>query len=154
TEAQIDEALRQDPRNPWALFALAGTMVAKRRWDDAQQYVEQALALRPDEPRFVEGLGKILFLVDVKKADEPRWDRLDALRSRLVAPGASASALNDVAWNAAIRGRPDDGLELSRRSLAADPSCAHCYDTLAALLYEKGDVEAAIATQTLAVNLA
>jgi tetratricopeptide (TPR) repeat protein len=149
----VQEALAREPNNPDALFMRAYLHLHANRFDEAEADARRAMELRPNDPRYVEGLA-LIYRDVVDQKGVRRWeDRLDALLPRLTAPTASPNALNTFAWIAAQRGRPAEGLEPSKRSIRADPGCSACYDTLAALLYLSNDIEAAIGAQQLAMNL-
>jgi tetratricopeptide (TPR) repeat protein len=148
----VEEALAREPNNAAAIFARARVHLGAGRLADAEVDARRAMQLQPDELRYVEGLVAIYQAMDRKSAS-PSWERLEPLLAKLSSPAASSSALNTFAWIAALRGRPDQGLEASKRSIQKDPACWACYDTLAALLYQKDDVEAALGAQQLAANL-
>lgn len=152
--ADIAEAELRAPGDALVAFARGGVRLQAGLLDLAIADVEKAIALRPGETRFLEGLLSIRYRQDLR-ASPPRWDRVEALAARLrAAPDASYRALNSVAWLSALRATPDDALEISKRSIRREPGCFACYDTLAALLYQSGDLEGALGSQQRALSLA
>jgi tetratricopeptide (TPR) repeat protein len=152
--ADIDEAVRSAPNDPQVIFARAGLKLAAGRLDEAAADIERALAARPGETRFLEGMLSLRYRQDLETA-QPRWDRVEELAAQVRARrDASWNALNTAAWISALRSRPAEGLPLAIESIERQPGCGHCYDTLAALLYQKGDLEGALGSQQRATSLA
>ena len=151
----VEQALKSAPNDPEALFARARLELMSGQPEAAEADARRAMQLRPDEIRYVEGLVLIYTRLPPKdgEAQADAQKRLEELLPRLTSPNASPSALNTFAWIAAKRGRPEEGIGPSMRSVQNDPGCWECYDTLAALLYQKNDIEAAIGAQQLAMNL-
>jgi hypothetical protein len=71
----------------------------------------------------------------------------------LVQVSQTAAELHQIAWYFALRHNSVTGLGFVRRSLAADPGCAACMDTLALLLFHAGRPAEALATQVRAMNM-
>jgi tetratricopeptide (TPR) repeat protein len=154
-EADVRAALASAPNDPEVWFARAANSLFTGRITASVADIERALAARPEETRFLEGLFFLRYLEDVRLTQPPRWDRVEALAARLRrAPQAAWPTLNAAAWLYALREQPDAGLEMSKESIRREPGCSECYDTLAALLYQSGDIEAALGSQQRALGLA
>jgi tetratricopeptide (TPR) repeat protein len=151
--ADIREATVTAPDNPDVIFARAGLSLTAGRVEEAAADIERAIAARPGETRFLEGMFSVRYRQDLE-TPQRRWDRVEALAARVRARSdASSNALNGVAWLAALRGRPEEGLPIAIESIERQPGCGHCYDTLGALLYQKGDLEGALGSQQRATSL-
>ncbi|MEJ7730584.1 MAG: hypothetical protein WKG00_15355 [Polyangiaceae bacterium] len=154
-QADVEAALATAPSDPEVWFARAAVSLSSRRIPESVADIERAMEARPEETRFLEGLFFVRYMEDLKRTQPPRWDRVEALAARLRrAPQATWLALNAAAWLYAVREQPDAGLEMSKESIRREPGCGECYDTLAALLYQKGDIEAALGSQQRALSLA
>jgi len=151
-EADVEEALRREPDNPEAIFARALLHLKARRLVEAEADARRALELRPEELRYVEGLVHIS-TAGRSLQDWKLWKKLEPLLERLGDPSATASALNMSARLSIVRRRPDEGLAAAKLAIQKDPACWECYETLAGLLYEKQDFDAALGAMQLAVNL-
>jgi len=154
-EADVVAARATAPNDPEVWFARAAVSLSARRIPESVADIERAMEARPEEARFLEGLFLVRYVEDVRRTQPPRWDRVEALAARVRrAPQASWLALNEAAWLYALREQPDSGLEMSKESIRREPGCSECYDTLAALLYQKGEIEAALGSQQRALSLA
>jgi hypothetical protein len=78
---------------------------------------------------------------------------LEPIAKGLVARAQQPYDLNAAAWYYAMARQADTGLPLAIRSVQRDPGCADCWDTLALLYFQKGDVARARLAQERAVNM-
>ncbi len=165
----------------WELSARAASLSSLDRLDEALACYEQALALRPDEPRLLSARGNVL----------RRLGRLDAAHASLdraleLAPGRDDAWLNkglacvdagreeealrcfdeavarnprsNDAWTAKgvmlwRVGRHAEAITAFDAALAADPRDARAWSNKAGLLMEAGRLEDALASSAQALGL-
>lgn len=110
------------------------------------------------EPRDHRGWSALVALqlpdvTGLEPTAPPELGSLAADVEQLVRVGRSASDLNLIGWYCALGHQTKRGLGFARRAIAAQRSCASCWDTLALLLYQDGQPELAHAVQTRAIAM-
>jgi hypothetical protein len=141
TAAQIDT-----PGDPEVLYwgvrlALSGGA----KGVDAERTLRLALQKSPREPRY--WLALLDLRVDLAANGRETttvapeaYAPLDDDAHQLARVAHSAQALNMLGWYFALRQQPEVGLPFAMRSVQADPTCGACFDTLALLSYQHGDL--------------
>ncbi len=71
----------------------------------------------------------------------------------LVRHADTSTSLNEIGWYYALRRVARTGLAFGFRAVRMNPTCGECYDTLALLLYENGNLSYAVEAQERAVTL-
>ena len=114
----------------------------------ARQAVEQALALSPNLAPAHTQMGRLKQQVDLD------WAGADASFHRAMAlePGNS-EGMRMAAGSAALLGRFDEALQLSRRSAGLDPLNAESWECLAEIEYLMGQMEHAAADARKAMDM-
>lgn len=153
--ADLDAAIRIDPRKVSARVSMAQLDEAEGRADEAEKHLKDALAASPDDPAATYALFRLLFrrALATSGGGDGRWERPDALLPKVLAMATSSRVQNGAARYLAARRRADEGLTLAVRAVRGDPSCWQCFDTLASLLAQKGAYEKAKEAQSVAVSL-
>ena len=80
-------------------------------------------------------------------------EELESIAKGVVDHAQRPSDLNLAAWYYAMARQADTGLPLAIQSVQGDPGCAGCWDTLALLYFQKGDVARALLAQERAANM-
>ena len=115
----LEEDLRQiieiDPDNADALNALGYTLTDKTdRHEEAKALIERALALRPDEPAFIDSMGWVLYrLGNLDEAETYLRRALDLFKNDEV-----AAHLGEVLW---MLGRELEAREVWQEALELAP---------------------------------
>lgn len=153
-KTDLDAALASEPASSEVHFLRGLFAGRQRKVEEAERELGQAVAARPEDPRYLLALASVTErgLPASRVPPEPA-KRLAALMDRLSKVAKTATEINFVAWYHAEMGRPDDGLALAERSIKADPTCWECLDTYALLLSEKGRFDDAVTVQQRAVDL-
>jgi len=114
-ESDLRHILAQDPEHADALNALGYTLADRTdRLAEAKELIEQALALKPDEPAIMDSMGWVLYRMGDPQAAEPYLRQaLD-----LVFDPEIAAHLGEVLW---ALGRKDEARAIWDRALEADP---------------------------------
>ncbi|HYO46164.1 MAG TPA: adenylate/guanylate cyclase domain-containing protein [Gemmatimonadota bacterium] len=90
----IRRASETDPRNPEVLSVLGENLASVRRFEEAEEVLDQAIALNPDEP----GLRLGMWQVSQLRGDLARARRLIADLGAKYPPEARALAAAEQAW--------------------------------------------------------
>jgi protein involved in temperature-dependent protein secretion len=151
--ADLDAAIRLDPRKASARIWMAQLSEVEGEIDAAESHLNNALAAAPGDPSATYALFRLLVRQASQGQGEGRWSRTDALLPKVLAIATSSRVQNGAARYFAIRQRADEGLPLALRAVRGDPSCWQCFDTLALLLAQKGAFEKAKEAQSVAVSL-
>jgi hypothetical protein len=152
---ELDAARDLHPDDPEVHFLRGLVMIGEyHNFEQAELELRAAVTARPKETRFWLGLvharmARATELGALAQKLEPLEDDVRNLARR----ARSASALNSVGWYYALRETPAVGMPFALRAVAADASCAECFDTLALLQSESGMVNEAIASQQRACDL-
>lgn len=114
-ESDLRHILAQDPEHADALNALGYTLADRTdRLAEAKDLIEQALALKPDEPAIMDSMGWVLYRMGDPQAAEPYLRQaLD-----LVFDPEIAAHLGEVLW---ALDRRDEARAIWDRALEADP---------------------------------
>ncbi|TPV94985.1 MAG: tetratricopeptide repeat protein [Myxococcales bacterium FL481] len=148
--SDLHRAVEQAPRHADAHHWLGVIQVQRGQTELGREYLRQALAIAPDEPRYLNGLAWTYGLESETLAgDEPE---LVDVMSRLQRQAATPAQFDTVAWYLAGRGRIAEAAAAAREAIALDPNCWRCLDTYARILYSAGAVETAEMSQRTAVN--
>jgi tetratricopeptide (TPR) repeat protein len=152
--AEIATALRLDPDSPSALRTRAHLLESEGSFDAAERDLEQARALRPEDPLVLFDLFRLEAVRASAKGAPPVFrERAEALVPKLLPVASSAYANNLLALNLARWGRKEEAMPLVLRAIERDRSCWRCYETLAGLLVDRGDIKDAVKVQALALDL-
>jgi hypothetical protein len=159
--AQLELARQEDPSWKGWLFWRAilelrhGARLRERV--DSEAMLRSSLTQTPDDER---ALRALVFAASMRLGGSdlgldggPR-SGLEAFEgdvSSLARVATGAASFNTVAWYYALRRAPAEGLPFAEKAVAADPGCASCWDTLAALHFQGGDAARALATQQRAM---
>jgi len=149
--ANLDEALIRSPSSPEAHFWRGLFEMEEDRLNEALPHLSAALAVKPNEPRYLLANAKLYR--KLPRSDE-RSTRLEDLVGRLSKVATSASALHFVGkhyWNA---GHMTEAIPFMRRAIQKDPGCWSCLNTYASMLFERGLIQDAYEVQTSAVHTA
>ena len=122
----------------------AGFALPAEGYPRARAAAQRALALAPDLVEGLVALGQVL------ASDDLDWKGADATFRKAIelAPG-NAAGLHSASWLAAVYGRIDEAIALSRRIVALDPLAVNGHVRLARLLADSGaydEAEAELAT--------
>lgn len=117
-EADLRLLLAETPQNAMLLNALGYTLADRTtRYAEAQQLIEQAAALSPDDPAIIDSMGWVLYRLG--RIDEAiPWLR----RAYGLSPdGEIAAHLGEVLW---VSGKQREARDLWKRALVRDPEHA------------------------------
>ncbi len=128
--------------------------------DTAERLLRRYVKRRPDDGRAWLALVKVGFARVVPKGHQvvnapalPGLDRLADDIASLVRVARTAEQLNVIGWYYALKNRPRTGLNFAVRALRKQPRCAGCMDTLALLLFQRGDAKQAVDVMRRAIGL-
>lgn len=109
-EADLNKILQQDPNDAAALNALGYTLVEKTtRYEEAERYLKQALALQPEEAVIIDSYGWLKF----KQGDlQAALKYLQQAREKMTGENEITVHLAEVLW--------DLGQKLEARKLIED----------------------------------
>lgn len=114
-EQDLHLILKEDPENGHALNALGYTLADRtHRYQEALDYLKQAIALLPDDPAVLDSMGWVNYRLGNYK------ESLDYLRRayELNTDSEIAAHLTEVLW---VSGHKDEALDIWRRALEKDP---------------------------------
>lgn len=120
------------PKSQAAFAIQAGSLLALKRYRDAEALARERLAADGDDEAAIEMLSQALIAQD--RVAEAR----DFLRARIKSGKAKAGDLNNFAWNALLTGVDDEALDAARRAAATSPNSYPILHTLACLYAEVG----------------
>ena|GEM_PF-4701756 len=126
----------------------------------AERLLHSYVRRRPDDARgrlaIVEvGLRRLLpkHHLGTEATPPPGLDKLQTDVAQLARLAHTAAELDAVARYYALRRQPRVGLSFARRALRADSRCSQCMDTLALLLYQRGDATGAVTAMQRAIHM-
>ena len=94
-ERDLKEVIRLDPDNADAMNALGYTLADQTdRFDEALDLISQALAIKPDEPAFIDSMGWVLYRLNRLEEALPYLERALALFPN----DEVAAHLGEVLW--------------------------------------------------------
>jgi serine/threonine-protein kinase len=127
-----EHALKLDPLNLFALSGRIGILIRMQRFDDAQRYIDSALAVYPRERRLIDQGGTLRYRQGDYRGAEQQFRR-----SIEVEPDAVTAYAN---LNAALlrQGRMDEALQVLQQGLQIRPS-GQLYTNLGTALFQRGD---------------
>jgi tetratricopeptide (TPR) repeat protein len=141
----------------WTIQHYHALRAAKAR-DDMNEAVEHAMEIarrKPDESNFAIEAVPVL-----KSHGHPAEVRVlfdaayQAAKRKLAEAPADPQRLNEVAWLCAVCDEHlDEAQALAERAIAAAPADANLIDTLAEILFHRGDVAGAIKQERCAVEM-
>jgi tetratricopeptide (TPR) repeat protein len=137
--AEFDRALQLDPKNVEAYVQLAALHESKKETDEAIATYQKALALRPNFAPFVTMIGNLYL-------EKGELDTARQYFSRaLEADPHFAVASANMAWVDAQQNKDlDVALGLAQSAKSQMPEVASVSDTLAWVMYKKGNYSGAI----------
>jgi tetratricopeptide (TPR) repeat protein len=132
----LEEALSHDPKSPEVRFRRGIFLLRQHKLDAAAGELDRALAVHPDEPRYLFARLAWYHEAQARHGSTPERDPdvPQYLVDRLARVARSAAQLNAAGAYTVTRGRTDDGLRLIDRAIAADPLCWRCPLTRAGVL--------------------
>lgn len=145
--AWVAEPTSPEPRYYRGLFEVAQNDLAA-----AKRELAAALAVAPNEPRYLLGLLRLLLKESGAGSSPDKVREVATVAARLGRTARTATELNDAADTLNHLGRPDAGLSLAERAVKLDPYNANILDTYANSLFDLGRVAEAIDVQTAAVS--
>lgn len=123
-ESDLRHILAQEPEHADALNALGYTLADRTdRLEEARELIEQAYALKPDEPAIKDSMGWVLYRLGDPAAAEPY---LQAALEQAADPEIAAH-LGEVLW---ALGRKEEAAEVWDRALEAAPEHEYLLKTL------------------------
>jgi tetratricopeptide (TPR) repeat protein len=135
----LDEAVRQDPGNWKALFALAQIHGDAERWQPALENYQRVLAMRPVHSAALAGAAEAYaHLNDPRQAES-------SFRRSLESDPNNADAANQLGLLLARQDRTAEAKQWFERSIAADPAHIGAINNLAVLFTRLGQTDDAIA---------
>src|SRR5262249_8276865 len=150
---QLAAARRSRPSDPSVLFWAANF---ERAFGSRAEATRLCAVAAHEQPNQISNwlLLAELEAEELKSARAPSAgvDSPESIR-QLMRLAQSPRPLNAIAWYFAVAKQPEQGLPFGLRAVALAPACASCQDTLAALLFQKGEVREAIYRQRLAVEV-
>jgi hypothetical protein len=117
----------------------------------AEPEMRAAVTAQPKEGRY--WLGLVFVRMAQMERTPGNLELLEDDVRNLARRGHTGGALNTVAWYYALRKMPQVGMPFAMRSVAANPTCAECFDTLALLQSESGMLAEAVTSQERACEL-
>jgi tetratricopeptide (TPR) repeat protein len=152
-EADIEAALRLAPDSPAALrtrahlFERAGSLAA------AQEALEKARALSPEDPHVLFDLFRTYAQRASLRGASPVFrERAEALAPKVFPTATSAYAQQGIAASLFAWGRRDEAMPFALRAIETNRSCWRWYDTLASLLFDRGEPANAVKAQEIALH--
>jgi hypothetical protein len=152
---ELDALAAEYPSNGQVHF-LRGLVQASlyHAFDKAERELRTAVTAQPKDARFWLGLVELrLQNEELKPPPARRLELLEEDVHNLARRAQSAGSLNEVGWYYALRNVPATGMPFAMRAVAADRTCAACFDTLALLQEESGMLDDAVASQQRACEL-
>ena len=159
--ADLNEAIRLQPTDPWTRYRLAGLLAHRGERDQARRVMEQGAALAPDNPqmRFAQGLhyestdepAQTLAAIESVPAENRDAD-MNSLRDRaqltlirqMIESGDTVQARAQLAAVRARANPADFGVQLNiayrEASLGNDQAAAEIAESLARLEPKRADV--------------
>ena len=132
-ERDLRSILARDPNNATALNALGYTLANRTaRYAEAQQLIEKALALQPNEPAILDSMGWVLFQLG---EHERSLEFLARAYARFPDPEVAAH-LGEVMW---ATGDTSGAMAVWRNAYEQDPSHQVLNDTLQRLGVDLND---------------
>lgn len=114
-EQDLVAIIKRDPKHAHALNALGYTLADRtNRFPEAREYLDRALALRPDDPFILDSMGWLMYRLG-KPDDALRYLRR-ALTQR--SDAEIAAHLGEVLW---VTGRRDEAKEIWNKALRETP---------------------------------
>jgi tetratricopeptide (TPR) repeat protein len=157
-EAQIAEAERAAPSAPEVSYRLGCLALERKHADDATKYFEAALAVAPDEPRYLFGALEAFAAEQADGSRRPATRQAQskdtAWRARLAATARTADQLSMVARILADGGEDEAALRYANAAIAADPSFYGAFASRAFVHFRKLRYADAVADQERAVGIA
>ncbi|TVS18097.1 MAG: hypothetical protein EA417_04445 [Gammaproteobacteria bacterium] len=127
-EADLRHVLAREPRNAMALNAL-GYVLADRtdRFQEAKELIEQALAMRPDEPAYIDSLG----WVEYRLGNHARALELLEQAYAAMPDHEVAAHLGEVLW---VTGDSEAAVQVWTEGLELEPDSRILAETMQRLL--------------------
>jgi tetratricopeptide (TPR) repeat protein len=155
SEAQVAEAERAAPGSAEASYVRGSLALRQSHEVEAAKHFEAALAVAPDEPRY-------LFAALTSFAEERRWhapgridkEKAEAWMARLATTARSADELSMVARLLADQGKDQEASRAADAAIAADRSDYGAFASRAFVHFRASRFAEAIADQEHAVAIA
>lgn len=120
----------------------------------AQADLDAAVATKPKEPRYLEGLAVLYRRLRANdQADKDLAMKEQAAIARLAIVAVSGTELDTLADYHERSGHLDEALGYAQRAVKADPTCWTCFRSLGEILFQKKQFADAARVQTIALSL-
>jgi len=150
----LEEADRQSPGDPEAMFWRAKVMQQFKQPAEAERLMRAALQIKPDEPRYRGVLVAAMYELAAYQRGGP--ERFAPLREPLEAFAQSAHRYRELAaaaWLYATLADLDHAVPLAARAVKENPTCIECIELLATLSIKIGKPDDAVLLQERAIAL-
>jgi tetratricopeptide (TPR) repeat protein len=149
---RVDDALAKEPDLVSALLLSADLYLSMKAISEAEAELDKAARLAPDDEA-VAAARFDFYSHPLKGNDNPpeRVEKAEEILTRWAPRAHSPALLNNLAWYMTLHHRAAQAIPLVKQSIAGDPSCGACYDTLALALFRTGDFKTAVGAQDLAL---
>ena len=136
--AEFERAIQLDPKQVQAYLGLAQIYQAENQMDTAIAQYQKALELQPKSAMLITMIGNLYLDRDLETARKYFQKALD------VDPNFTV-ALSNMAWADALEGKDlDVALSMAQKAKSQMPELASITDTLAWVMYKKGNYSGAI----------
>ncbi len=142
TRGQLDEALAEDPKQPWALRLRASA-----------ERTSVAEALRPAAAARPHDFRAWLHLAQALDESKDAQEKEDAFRRAIALAPDTASANNGLAWLLATSGRAREARPFAQRAFDLAPWDPNIVDTLAYVAFQIGQCRPALVLPRRAADL-
>jgi Tfp pilus assembly protein PilF len=151
SEAQLAEAVRSAPASPDVRYAVGVVALEEEREDVALKSFEAAMAMAPDDPRYV--YGALEAIAALQAGGRNVRAKGNELLARLAATARTADELSMVARTRADRGDDAGAVSYAERAVAADPGSYVALVTRAFVHFRAGRYTEAVRDQERALAL-
>jgi hypothetical protein len=152
--AELDRAVGLDAQGAEARRLRGVRRLLRGDVSGAEQDLRQAFAVGSGAPAYTHALALLLVF---KRESAPNPERLDdeyvRLMTKLVRTATTSTELDFVARYLLAKKNLGSALHFALRGLKADAACYRCFETLASIAEQRGDLAAAVRAQATAVNL-
>jgi formylglycine-generating enzyme required for sulfatase activity/Tfp pilus assembly protein PilF len=148
---KVDRSVLQMPR----LYQNADSALKAKEYAKAEEELKKILAIDPDNAYAHQKLGEVCEATGRAPEAAALYEkRIAAFRLQVTEDPGNANLCNAFAWFLTERHKYlDEALPLARRAVEMEPDNAACIDTLAEILFQKGQVTEAVALEKQAFEL-
>lgn len=141
----LTEALREAPGEPEPHYRRAVFFLRIKNLEGADRELTQALAKRPDDPRYL--LGRVALWtqqIGSREPTEAESSQIEGIVTHLAQVATSATELLVASQGYHALGREEESFDLIVRAVARDPTCSVCNEYHAETLLARGRTEEAL----------